>query len=452
MTTQELYIQLTEGKINREKFLYEVRRDNNLPWVTNLTSFDDAVRILKNKSIIFESKIEQEETPKQMLTEARTKKEESKDADHVIWDQFQRGIRYELEQQGDYDLEKAQKKALTNLNKDPLYYLRLVSGQKLEKKRSDTMEYVDKKKSNMVDKRNQMDVAKKNEKANVQDTLGKKEKGTKKPKDTKSIQDDTHKDMTVLKKDTKSNVQDGGNREKGTKKPKGVKEMSLSTPAKSVHFPYQKFRLKESNEKKINEVLPLGINREAGHEIMELVKKVESKDWDAVVDTFYYLREKPDVFYMTEDEAISVLRQKASPAEIKQVYDLLAFKLSANNPLGDIDSDLDEAYVDPQGNLSMEDTPNDILDAIKEMFFFNDAEAKTFYNNNKTTFEDAIDMDLAPKAAVEVVAFFNTQLNEDELEEKLFKSTKGGEIVSSTPGDALSKDPEFKSKFKPYQG
>jgi len=54
MTTVDLYKQLKEGKITESKFLYEVRRDNNLPFITNLTSFKDAEQMLKNKSIIQE--------------------------------------------------------------------------------------------------------------------------------------------------------------------------------------------------------------------------------------------------------------------------------------------------------------------------------------------------------------------------------------------------------------
>ena len=54
MTTAKLYRKFKAGEISRERFLYEVRRDSNLPWVTNTTSFDDAVKILKNKSIISE--------------------------------------------------------------------------------------------------------------------------------------------------------------------------------------------------------------------------------------------------------------------------------------------------------------------------------------------------------------------------------------------------------------
>lgn len=54
MTTAKLYRKFKAGEISRDRFLYEVRRDSNLPWITNTTSFDDAVKILKNKSIINE--------------------------------------------------------------------------------------------------------------------------------------------------------------------------------------------------------------------------------------------------------------------------------------------------------------------------------------------------------------------------------------------------------------
>jgi hypothetical protein len=57
MRTIELYRKHKAGEVSRDKFIYEVRRDKNLPWVTNLTSFDDAVKILKNKGIISEAEI-----------------------------------------------------------------------------------------------------------------------------------------------------------------------------------------------------------------------------------------------------------------------------------------------------------------------------------------------------------------------------------------------------------
>jgi len=55
MTTLELYRKHKAGDVSREKFLYEVRRDPKLPWILNTTSYDDAVKILKNKSIISEA-------------------------------------------------------------------------------------------------------------------------------------------------------------------------------------------------------------------------------------------------------------------------------------------------------------------------------------------------------------------------------------------------------------
>lgn len=55
MTTLELFKKHRKGEVSRERFLYEVRRDNNLPWITNVTSYNDAVKILKNKGIIKEA-------------------------------------------------------------------------------------------------------------------------------------------------------------------------------------------------------------------------------------------------------------------------------------------------------------------------------------------------------------------------------------------------------------
>ena len=59
MTTIDLYRKHKAGDISREKFLYEVRRNEQLPWITNLTSYDDAVKILKNKGVVTEVKVEE---------------------------------------------------------------------------------------------------------------------------------------------------------------------------------------------------------------------------------------------------------------------------------------------------------------------------------------------------------------------------------------------------------
>jgi ribosome modulation factor len=60
MTTVDLYKKHKNGEVSREKFLYEVRRDTRLPFITNLTSYSDAVQILKNKGIIKEESYPEE--------------------------------------------------------------------------------------------------------------------------------------------------------------------------------------------------------------------------------------------------------------------------------------------------------------------------------------------------------------------------------------------------------
>jgi ribosome modulation factor len=67
MTTVDLYKKHKSGNISREKFLYEVRRDTRLPFITNLTSYNDAVQILKNKSIIKEEAYPEEDPYNQGL-------------------------------------------------------------------------------------------------------------------------------------------------------------------------------------------------------------------------------------------------------------------------------------------------------------------------------------------------------------------------------------------------
>lgn len=55
MTIFELFKKHRQGEVSKEKFLYEARRDANLPWILNTTSYTDAIQILKNKGIIKES-------------------------------------------------------------------------------------------------------------------------------------------------------------------------------------------------------------------------------------------------------------------------------------------------------------------------------------------------------------------------------------------------------------
>ena len=54
MTTGTLFNQLKAGKITKEQFLYEVRRDVNLPFISPLTTLKEAIQILQNRGIITE--------------------------------------------------------------------------------------------------------------------------------------------------------------------------------------------------------------------------------------------------------------------------------------------------------------------------------------------------------------------------------------------------------------
>ena len=124
MTTQDLYTKLVAGEITEQKFLYEVRRDARLPWITSSNNFTDTVQILKNKGMISEKQ-----------TKLSTGKQEvdiiAKTIDMVNPYEYARGMDVELglenEAVGNVDIteddvKKAQKKVLKNLTKDANYY------------------------------------------------------------------------------------------------------------------------------------------------------------------------------------------------------------------------------------------------------------------------------------------------------------------------------------------
>jgi len=184
MTTIDLYRKHKAGDISREKFLYEVRRDEQLPWITNLTSYDDAVKILKNKGVVTEAKSEEPAKPK------AKKASKTLTLDYVNPYQFRHGLVYELEQLGDHSdesLAKAKEKVLKNLTKDPTYYTTLLNQKQssYEFKSSETDAPGMQANADGTLKKG----AGKLDKSNVKDTLGKKEAGDKTPKGVKTMPD-----------------------------------------------------------------------------------------------------------------------------------------------------------------------------------------------------------------------------------------------------------------------
>jgi hypothetical protein len=184
MTTIDLYRKHKTGDISREKFLYEVRRDEQLPWITNLTSYDDAVKILKNKGVVTEAKVEEPAKPK------AKKSSKTLTIDYVNPYQFRHGLVYELEQLGDISdesLAKAKEKVLKNLTKDPTFYSTLLNQKQspYEFKAPETDAPGMQANADGTLKKG----AGKLEKANVKDNLGKKEAGKAKPKGVKVMPD-----------------------------------------------------------------------------------------------------------------------------------------------------------------------------------------------------------------------------------------------------------------------
>lgn len=154
-TLTEKYQALQQGSFSAKQFTRDARLAHpNL--VTQFTSFEDAVKILKNKGLVHEAKKEEVELnlPPTSLDKA---------------------IKYELEKAGvDYlmaapdtdEYLKAKAKAEKALVKDRLYYLELDTSKK---KRTDLMEPVTTK--NVVDKGNEMKKVNLNEMKKVIKTL-----------------------------------------------------------------------------------------------------------------------------------------------------------------------------------------------------------------------------------------------------------------------------------------
>ena len=143
------YRDLKEGKMSQQNFMRNLRM--TMPqYITNVTSFGDAVKILKNKSILTES-INPENQPSEEELDAMIKKmEDEKAGEEAIMSQYDEelnegkkkeekveysrqqcnptelrlGIRTELEH-GDIELDKAKEIAYKNIQKDPVYYTKL---------------------------------------------------------------------------------------------------------------------------------------------------------------------------------------------------------------------------------------------------------------------------------------------------------------------------------------
>jgi hypothetical protein len=161
-TLQDKYNLIIEGKGDKANFKREAI--NAFPhFVNGQNSFDDVVSILKQKNIIKEAITDQKEQDKIIF-----------DADRVNPYELEKGIEYEMKEPTETwkmdgagkftisveDYLKAKKTAIKNIQKDPIYYTRMITGEKMvaPDKRPDTMKYVDGDK--LVDGFNKMTIIK----------------------------------------------------------------------------------------------------------------------------------------------------------------------------------------------------------------------------------------------------------------------------------------------------
>ena len=182
---QKQYTDLLEGKMSKQNFMRNVRME--FPQhVTNVSSFEDTVKILKGKRILSEA-------AKPEGVYGHNPNAETPPApgiDQLNYYQVYHGIQYELAQMPEITDEayiKARKKVVDTILKDPDAYKQLqLANFKAVKAMDEDLKMKEVKENNLTDKPNEMKVIKKDAKANTEDTLEKKEK--KKAKNGKGIQ------------------------------------------------------------------------------------------------------------------------------------------------------------------------------------------------------------------------------------------------------------------------
>jgi hypothetical protein len=192
---QKQYQDLLEGKMSKQNFMRNVRME--FPQhVTNVSSFEDTVKILKGKRIISEA-------AKPEGVYGHNPNAETPPApgiDQLNYYQVYHGIQYELAlmpEITDENYIKARKKVVDNILKDPDAYKQLqLANFRAVKAMDEDLKMKEVKADNLRDKPNEMKVIKKDAKSNTEDTLGKKER--------KKSKDAGIKQMTQTPKKTKS--------------------------------------------------------------------------------------------------------------------------------------------------------------------------------------------------------------------------------------------------------
>ena len=179
---QAQYRDLLEGKMSKANFMRNVRME--FPQhVTNVSSYEDSIKILKGKRILSEA-------PEGVYGHNPNAEAPKKPGiDQLNYYQVYHGIQYELAKMPEITDEnyiKARQKVVDTILKDPDAYKELqLANFKAVKAMDEDLKMKEVKPNNLVDKPNEMKVIQKNAKANTENTLEKKEK--KKAKNPKGI-------------------------------------------------------------------------------------------------------------------------------------------------------------------------------------------------------------------------------------------------------------------------
>lgn len=125
-TVTEKYRAIKSGQITEAEFVRQMRLTHP-EHITQFNGFTDTIQILKNKGLLFEEK--------EYVTV------------NLSDDSIRRGLRYELQAMNldpagkvtSEELDKAKQKATTNIQKDPLHYYNLLSGESSKVDKHDKM-------------------------------------------------------------------------------------------------------------------------------------------------------------------------------------------------------------------------------------------------------------------------------------------------------------------------
>jgi hypothetical protein len=156
---KQQYIDLQEGNMSQANFMRNLRM--TLPqYVTNITSFEDSVRILKNKGILTEA----DEKGKWTNTSGKSMYDQFSEINNLNGQEVLIGIDYERQCDSELTKEEATKIVIKKLKKNPIYYTSTLMagkegyepeylGGKSAQPEARQMQPLDKNMSNVVDKK-----------------------------------------------------------------------------------------------------------------------------------------------------------------------------------------------------------------------------------------------------------------------------------------------------------